>query len=123
MNKNCTECDHKLEMHYQLFCPKCDKSVLKPRITKVYDLFKIMYHMEANGYMKKRDFWGKHICENYDVSNDSMMDLNLGFYGWERDNVHEDDLEYFDYLMALWKVLNLTEDDLNNEIITVEISW
>lgn len=123
MNKKCGKCDQNLKIHYEWFCPKCDIHVLQPKIEKVYDLFKIMYHMEAIGYMGKDKFWREFMIENYEFRNDTNISFNLGYYGWNRDKVVGNDLEFFDYLMKIGEVLNLTEEELNQETITVEISW
>jgi hypothetical protein len=69
----CKECGHKMEVHYTIFCPKCDTDVLKRKPMVVGDLFKIMYHMEANGYMSKDSVW-----RHFNVpGNDCYIDLCL----------------------------------------------
>lgn len=74
---NCDKCNHKLEMHYKLFCPKCDTDILIKKSNVVGDLFKIMYHMEANGYMSKDRFWSEWFTESFDFTNDTYVDMAL----------------------------------------------
>lgn len=74
--KHCDKCGHELKMHYIRFCPKCDTSVLIKDSDVTGDLFKIMYHMEANGYLSKRRFWDWFTNMN-DISNDTSIKVTL----------------------------------------------
>lgn len=71
----CEDCGTKEKLHYRWFCPKCDTTVLKKEVKVVGDLFKIMYHMEAHGYMSKNQFWNT-IIDNI-PGNDCYIDLYL----------------------------------------------
>lgn len=73
----CDKCGHKMTMHYERFCPKCNKDILIKKTRVVGDLFKIMYHMEANGYMNLDKFWREWFIDNHEFSNDSYIDFYL----------------------------------------------
>lgn len=107
----CEKCGHDLEMHYVEFCPKCDINVLEIKGIRVFDLFKIMYHMEANGFMSKSDFWEKHILGNYNVSNDIFVNMYF-----DNDSHNE---QYNAYMEELSKILNVP---LGESVIML-ISW
>lgn len=97
-----------MKIHYVKFCPKCDTSVLKKETKVVGDLFKIMYHMEANGYMSKDYFW--HLHSDLVSGNDSYFDLLLE--ATEGSDTHE----YYTKVAELLGVEYGTE-------VTMWVSW
>lgn len=113
MYGSCEKCDHDLERHYVDFCPKCDTSVLEKKI-RVFDLYKIMYHMEANGFMSKDKFW-EHLCDTNDrIRNDIYINM---YIEWDEDKEDQDDFDR--YYCELARILNLEY----GEKVAMWISW
>ncbi|MBR2246139.1 MAG: hypothetical protein IJ880_03790 [Bacilli bacterium] len=111
----CKNCGYVLEMHYEVFCPKCNTDVLEIKDNRVFDLFKVMYHMEANGYMSKDDFWKKYILSRYRVHNDMYIRMHID---WDhRENVELDEIEM--YFKAMSEILGLE----NGDVVAMWISW
>lgn len=111
MDKTCGNCGHKLEIHYEWFCPKCDVSALEIGSQKVYDLFKLMYHMEANGFMSKERYWREYILESYpQLANDIYIDAYFG------DGMDE---EINEYHAEVRKILSIDEE----ETAIMRVSW
>lgn len=110
---SCEKCGHDLERHYEDFCPKCDTSVLEKKI-RVFDLFKIMYHMEANGFMSKEQFWD-NLCDRNDrIRNDIYINM---YIEWDEDEEEQNDFDR--YYCELARILNLEY----GEKVAMWISW
>ena len=77
----CEVCGTKKQMHYEKFCPKCYKA--EPEIIKVYDFFKMLYHMNTKYEGFKQRFWREFIVDNYDVRNDSFFKFDFYYFGNE----------------------------------------
>jgi hypothetical protein len=108
--KSCGDCGHKLEIHYKWFCPKCDVSAIEIGNMPVYDLFKLMYHMEANGFMSKDRYWRDYILESYNISNDIYIDAYFG---------DGDDPEINEYHAKVRELLSIDNEDS----IIMSVSW
>ncbi|QPK89836.1 hypothetical protein IEN91_05205 [Bacillus velezensis] len=109
--KKCERCGHELEIHYEWFCPRCDVEILKVKPKVTGDLFKIMCHMEANGFMSKDDFWSNWFIESHIVSNDSYVDMYL-------DDTFDDE-ELNRYMVKVAELLGVEI----GEKVTMWISW
>lgn len=107
---NCEKCGHELEMHYVTFCPKCDTKILTMNNKVIGDLFKIMCHMEANGYMKQDDFWD-WFTDSYDFSNDTYVELGI-------DDSYDDE-ELNKYMRKLSDLLHVEMGDY----VLMWVSW
>lgn len=108
---NCSKCNHKMEIHYEWFCPKCDTEILIKEHRVTGDLFKIMYYMEANGYMSKDEFWRDWFVDSFNFSNDSYVDMLL------EDTYDNEELNEY-----MRKVADLLGVKIGDEV-TVWISW
>lgn len=109
--KNCENCGHELEIHYEWFCPKCNVDVIEIKNQKVYDLFKLMYHMEANGFMSKDRYWNEYILESYhQISNDIYIDAYFG---------KGDNEELNNYHEKVRELLGIDNDDT----VIMRVSW
>jgi hypothetical protein len=110
MNKECGNCGHELKIHYNWFCPKCDEKAIEIGSRKVYDLFKLMYHMEANGFMSKQRYWREYILESYNISNDIYIDAYFGEGSDEEINKYHEEVR---------RILGIDYDDT----VIMRVSW
>jgi hypothetical protein len=97
-------------MHYNPFCPKCDVSAIEIGTKKVYDLFKLMYYMEANGFMSKHRYWREYVLESYNISNDIYIDAYFA---------DGDDEEINEYHAEVRRILGIK----NEEKVIMQVSW
>jgi hypothetical protein len=107
----CSKCNHEMEIHYGWFCPKCDTDILIMKQKVTGDLFKIMYHMQANGYMSKEKFWRDWFVDSFNFSNDSYVDMTL------EDTYDNEELNEY-----MRKVAELLSVEVGDEV-TMWVSW
>jgi len=110
MNGKCGNCGHELKIHYELFCPKCDADAIKVGVREVYDLFKLMYHMEANGFMSKDRYWKEYILESHHIGNDIYIDAYFGSGTNEVLNKYHEEVR---------RILGID----NDESVLMRVSW
>lgn len=72
---NCDKCGHSLERHYIDYCPLCDVNKFEIKDKKIYDLFMIMAHMEAKGFMSQDEYWNRLTDEDGRIRNDIYIDM------------------------------------------------
>lgn len=110
MHDICGNCGHQLEIHYNWFCPKCETEAMVIGKKKVYDLFKLMCHMEANGFISKDKYWSEYVLESYNIRNDIYIDAYFG------EGTDDEINKYHEYVRGL---LGIEED----ESVIMRVSW
>ncbi len=114
--KVCEKCGYKMEMHYILYCPKCNIDILEMKKKREFDFLKVMSHMEANGYMGKDEFW-VYICNKYNYPrNDSSFDIIIEY----DDNKKLSKMDEFEqYYYGLGHILGIK----SGETVSMWCSW
>lgn len=110
---NCKKCGTEMKTHYGKFCPLCDTDLIIVKKETFYDLFKLMYHMEAKGFMSMEKYWREYVLESYSLTNDIYLDMYF-----ESDSEDEEINKYHDYVR---KLLNIKEENYSQAIMW--ISW
>lgn len=111
---NCDKCGHSLERHYIDYCPLCDVNKFEIKDKKIYDLFMIMAHMEAKGFMSEERYWREYVLESYpQIRNDIYINFWLGCFG--------DDEEINQYHRQLSEFFGFDPEE--EKSVIMRISW
>lgn len=74
-NPKCDICDGELDMHFGLWCPRCDKPI--PYQADIYDFFKVARYIAAQEELEKD--WEQKILANTEYpGNDSYIEWYIG---------------------------------------------
>jgi len=106
----CEKCGSEKVMHYVKFCPKCDKP--EPKTVKIYDLFKCMYYVQANGHPDFKNKLLRAIEEQRTVNNGIVIQI----YRPEEGDVEMDPT--YAAINTLFDTIGIEDDNA-----WFEISW
>ncbi len=117
----CTKCGGKMNMHYSLWCPKCDKP--EPETVRVLDYFKVARYISAqegwpyedSSIKAHRELWVSKVLSQLEFPGN---DCYIPWYACE-----DEEDEYESELWQLDQGLRKYFDLKDGEKVLLNISW